>query len=64
MSLVRMPVSVAKRLEKLQRDFLWGGGGVNKKPRHVKWEVMCTTKDQGGLGLRKLPFLNKALLGK
>ena len=30
----------------------------------VKWEVVCMTKEQGGLGMRKLPLLNKALLGK
>ncbi|RVX06642.1 hypothetical protein CK203_029574 [Vitis vinifera] len=30
----------------------------------VKWEVVCTDKDKGGLGLRKLALLNKALLGK
>ncbi|RVW33768.1 putative ribonuclease H protein [Vitis vinifera] len=30
----------------------------------VKWEVVCTDKDKGGLGLRKLAMLNKALLGK
>ena len=32
MSLFRMPKSVARRLEKLQRDFLWGGGNGEKKP--------------------------------
>ena len=30
----------------------------------VNWEVVCTEKENGGLGLRKLVPLNKALLGK
>ena len=30
----------------------------------VNWEEVCTDKDKGGLGLRKLAMLNKALLGK
>ena len=60
MPLVRMPVFEAQRLEKLQRDFLWGGGGVNKKPHLVKWEVVCTSKDQGGLGLKKTAPLEQS----
>ena len=30
----------------------------------VKWDVVCTKKNKGGLGLRKLALLNKVLLGK
>ncbi|RVW70345.1 putative ribonuclease H protein [Vitis vinifera] len=64
MSIFRMPNVVARRLEKVQRDFLWGGGNMEGKIHLVKWEVVCTDKDKGGLGLRKLAMLNKALLGK
>ena len=64
MSIFRMPKVVVRRIEKVQRDFLWGGGNMERKVHLVKWEVVCTDKDKGGLGLRKLAFLNKALLGK
>ena len=64
MSIFRMPKVVAKRLEKVQRDFLWGGGNIEGKIHLVKWEVVCKDKDKGGLGRRKLAMLNKALLGK
>ena len=64
MSLFRMPKVVARRLEKLQRDFLWGGGTLERKAHLVKWEVVCVDKEKGGLGIRKLALLNKALLGR
>ena len=64
MFLFRMPKIVARRLEKLQRDFLWGGGNLEKKAHLVNWEVACADKEKGGLGLRKLALFNKALLGK
>ena len=64
MSLFRMPKSVARRLEKLQRDFLWGMGNLERKAHLVKWEVVCGDKEKGRLGIRKLILLNKALLGK
>ena len=64
LSLVRMPTSVAKRLEKLQRNFLWRGGVLEKKPHLVNWDAIYYKKGQGGLGLRSLSLLNKVLLGK
>ena len=54
LSLFRIPVSVAKRLEKLKRDFLWSGVGEGKKDHLLRWEVACKSKEQGGLGLGKI----------
>ena len=48
----------------MQRDFLWGGGNLERKAHFVNWEVVGADKENGGLGLRKLALLNKALLGK
>nr|CAN68550.1 hypothetical protein VITISV_027787 [Vitis vinifera] len=64
LSLFRMPKLVVKRLEKLQRYFLWGGGSMERKIHLINWEVVCTQKESGGLGIRKIDLLNKALLGK
>ena len=64
MSFLHMPRVVRLTLEKIQRDFLMGGGGLEKKPYLVKWEIVCLDKRKGGLGVRNLSNLNKALLGK
>uniref|UniRef100_A0A2N9GUS3 Reverse transcriptase zinc-binding domain-containing protein n=1 Tax=Fagus sylvatica TaxID=28930 RepID=A0A2N9GUS3_FAGSY len=64
LSLFTIPKSVANRLEKLQRDFLWGGMGNNFKHHLVGWDKVCVPKAKGGLGVRSLVLFNKALLGK
>ena len=51
-------------LENIQRDFLCGGGVLEKKPHLVNWSSVCAYMRQGGLGIRSLVVLNKALLGK
>ncbi|RVW12414.1 putative ribonuclease H protein [Vitis vinifera] len=45
MSLFRMPKSVARRLEKLQRNFLWGGANGGNKAHLIKWEVVCAGEE-------------------
>ena len=44
-----MPKIVAKRLEKLQRGFLWGGGSLERKVHLINWEVVCAQKGEGWL---------------
>ena len=48
----------------LQRNFLWGGGALEKKIHLVKWEVVCSKKGMGALGQQNIILMNKALLGK
>ena len=47
LSLLKIPASVAIKLEKLQRDFLWLGLGEDKKDHFLSWEVVCRSKKQG-----------------
>jgi len=49
MSLLPIPVGVANRLEKLQRDFLWGGIGDEFKFYLVNWHTICSSKVSGGV---------------
>uniref|UniRef100_A0A2N9GA24 Reverse transcriptase domain-containing protein n=1 Tax=Fagus sylvatica TaxID=28930 RepID=A0A2N9GA24_FAGSY len=64
MSLFPIPVSVALRIDKIQRDFLWGGMGEGKKFHLVNWSQVCQPLKMGGLGVRNLLLFNQALLGK
>ena len=51
---------MANKIEKLQRDFLWG----DPKTHLLGWDKVCMPIANGGLGIRKLTTFNKALLGK
>ena len=60
LSLFTIPSHVVNKLEKIQRDFLWGDSTIHL----VGWDKVCAPKVNGGLGIRKLTTFNKALLGK
>jgi hypothetical protein len=51
-------------MEKIQRDFLWGGLGEEFKYHLVSWSKVCSPISEGGLGIRNLMVFNRALLGK
>ena len=63
-SFFRVPKSVADKLVRLQRRFLWGGGPDQNKIAWVSWKSVCLPKDKGGLGLKDITSFNTALLGK
>jgi hypothetical protein len=64
LSLFPIPVAVASRIDKIQRDFLWGGMGEDRKFHLVNWNQVCQPINLGGLEIRNLRVFNKALLGK
>lgn len=53
-----------KRLEKVQRQFLWGATDEEFKFSLVAWDKVCTPISMGGLGICRLQYFNQALLGK
>ncbi|KAK2425495.1 hypothetical protein QL285_035737 [Trifolium repens] len=59
-----MPVSVWKKVIKIQHQFLWGDVRGGKKISWVKWEVICKEKSQGGFGVRDIRLVNLSLLSK
>jgi hypothetical protein len=64
MSLFRLPIFVRKKIDQLCKRFLWfGGSSVRKKTYYlISWKHICTSIDQGGLGVINLKLMNKALL--
>nr|CAN75609.1 hypothetical protein VITISV_002943 [Vitis vinifera] len=64
LSLFKIPVSIASKIEKMQRDFLWSGAGEGKRDHLIRWEVVSRPREMGGLGFGKTSMRNSALLGK
>ena len=63
-SLFKCPASVIKRIERMQREFLWPGNSNHKMFHLVDWDSICKSKEEGGLGMKRLGQMNQALLGK
>ena len=64
LSLFKIPVKVARSIEKLMRDFLWEEKDEGKKDHLVNWEVVALSKEKGGLAIGNIVAWNLALLGK
>ncbi|KAK2636391.1 hypothetical protein Ddye_031183 [Dipteronia dyeriana] len=59
-----MPVGVTQKIEKLQRNFLWGDGIEKRKIHAIDWETICKSKAKEGLGIGRMLVKNNALLAK
>ena len=64
LSLFKIPASMAAKIERLQRDFLWSSVGEGKRDHLVSWDVVCKPKSREVLGFGKISIRNVTLLGK
>ncbi|XP_042499710.1 uncharacterized protein LOC122077876 [Macadamia integrifolia] len=58
------PSSLITTLERWMRNFVWSGEIDATKKIVVNWDQCCKPKEEGGLGLRRLRDMNKAMLCK
>lgn len=64
LSLFKIPVGVAKEIEKMQSPCLWGGLDLRRKVHLAKWDLVTKNKQVGGLGVRRIRIMNEYLLLK
>ncbi|XP_026443907.1 uncharacterized protein LOC113344070 [Papaver somniferum] len=64
MAVYKWPCTAIKRVERAIRNFLWSGDADKRKYFTVLFESLCCPKKEGGLGLKKLLDVNKAMLMK
>ncbi|WOK96358.1 hypothetical protein Cni_G05065 [Canna indica] len=55
---------VVKKISKASRDFFWGADNNKKSARLISWSRVTASKAVGGLGLRDIVGMKKAMLIK
>ncbi|GKD03454.1 putative RNA-directed DNA polymerase, eukaryota, reverse transcriptase zinc-binding domain protein, partial [Tanacetum coccineum] len=63
-SLFKAPKCVINYLEKLRRNFVWGGYFDCNKMTWITWNKICSSSKNGGLGVGSLHASNLAMVGK
>ena len=58
------PTHLCEKLDKINRDFLWGSTSEKRRLHLVGWNKIIRSKERGGLGIQAAKFKNLALLAK
>ncbi|KAL0011900.1 hypothetical protein SO802_007008 [Lithocarpus litseifolius] len=61
---VALPTHICDKLDKVNRDFLWGSTTERRKLHLVGWNKIVKPKEDGGLGIQAAKAKNLALLAK
>ncbi|MFS7978016.1 putative RNA-directed DNA polymerase [Helianthus anomalus] len=57
-----LPAKIVSDLERRMRAFLWTGKNQLNVKAKVAWKLVCLPKNEGGLGVRCIADVNKALI--
>ena len=61
---VALPIHVCEKLDKINRDFLWGSISEKKRMHMVGWSKIVRSKEEEGLGIQAARVKNIVLLSK
>lgn len=64
MSCFLLPRSTYHRINQIIANFWWGQRADERKIHWCKWDVACSPKNRGGLGLREIDCFNLAFLAR
>ena len=64
MQAAALPTHLCDKLDKINRDFLWGSTSEKRRLHLVGWSKIIRSKKEGGLGIQAAKFKNLALLVK
>ena len=63
-SYFKIHATIFKRMDDISREFWWGHEPNQRKLHLLNWDTTCSPKGSGGLGLKKISLINKAMLTK
>lgn len=64
MSCFLLPQKLINKIMLVVRNFWWGGDPSSKTIHWRKWDILSSSKSEGGMGFRDLKAFNLALLAK
>ena len=64
LSMYKAPKNIVKKMDLFRKRLLWQGGQPKKKYHLADWNMVCSPRGHGGLGVLDLHKMNEALLAK
>ena len=61
---VVIPNNTCNEIKKICRRLIWGHREGRDKIHLVNWSRLCQSKEEGGMGIKKMETMNKAFIMK